>query len=103
MNLKKIFFLTLTTLTVLLGVMLSTNDNAHASEKTAKNFIANVESGGQYGARNGIYIGKYQLSSYMLKGNFSPRNQEKTANRYVYSKYGSWTNAANYWKMYKSF
>ncbi|MCF6514620.1 aggregation promoting factor surface protein [Lactobacillus sp. S2-2] len=102
MNLKKIIFITLTTITVFIGV-LSTSDNTHASELSAKRFIARVESGSRYHARNGIYIGKYQLSSYMLRGNYSAANQERTANRYVYSKYGSWTNAANHWKMYKSF
>ncbi|MCF6514621.1 LysM peptidoglycan-binding domain-containing protein [Lactobacillus sp. S2-2] len=63
----------------------------------AKKWIAQRESGGNYRARNGIYIGKYQLGSSMLKGNYSAKNQEKTADRYVKSRYGSWVNAKKHW------
>lgn len=70
---------------------------ATSSETAAKNWIANRESGGNYNARNGQYIGKYQLSSAYLGGNYSAANQEKVANNYVMSRYGSWVNAKNFW------
>lgn len=69
---------------------------ARANEK-AKRWIAQRESGGKYNAKNGIYIGKYQLGFSMLKGNYSAKNQEKTADRYVKNRYGSWVNAKKHW------
>lgn len=67
------------------------------SEAAAKAWIANRESGGNYNARNGQYIGKYQLSAAYLGGNYSPAHQEQVADNYVKSRYGSWVNAKNFW------
>lgn len=66
-------------------------------EKTAKRWIAMHESGGNYRARNGVCYGKYQLNIHYLHGNLSKKNQEKTADRYVYGRYGSWVNAKRFW------
>ncbi|KIS03245.1 aggregation-promoting factor [Paucilactobacillus wasatchensis] len=68
----------------------ATSASAAGSEAAAKAWIANRESGGSYTATNGQYIGKYQLSSSMLNGDYSAANQEKTADSYVASHYGSW-------------
>lgn len=67
-------------------------------EATAKAWIANKESGGSYTAQNGQYYGKYQLSSSYLNGDYSAENQEKVADSYVYSRYGSWTAAQQFWQ-----
>lgn len=64
---------------------------------SAKAWIANKESGGSYTARNGQYVGKYQLSSSYLNGDYSAANQEKVANNYVSSRYGSWEAAKSFW------
>lgn len=69
-----------------------------SSESAAKAWIANHESGGSYSARNGQYIGKYQLSASYLHGNYSAANQERVANQYVKARYGSWTNAMHHWQ-----
>lgn len=71
--------------------------NVSGSEASAKAIIASRESGGSYTARNGQYIGKYQLSSSYLNGDYSAANQEKVANSYVASRYGSWTKALAFW------
>lgn len=74
--------------------------NYHDSEydgMSAKDYIAQRESGGDYDARNGRYIGKYQLDESMLNGDYSPENQEETADRYVIERYGSWENAQEFW------
>lgn len=68
------------------------------SEQAAKDWIAQRESGGNYGATNGQYIGKYQLSSSYLNGDYSPANQERVANQYVQSRYGSWSAAQQFWQ-----
>lgn len=68
-----------------------------SAETAAKNWIAMRESGGSYSARNGQYIGKYQLSASYLHGDYSAANQERVANNYVKSRYGSWVNAKNFW------
>ena len=68
-----------------------------SSEQAAKNWIANRESGGSYTARNGQYVGKYQLSASYLHGDYSAANQERVADNYVKSRYGSWVNAKNFW------
>lgn len=68
------------------------------SEATAKAWIANRESGGSYTATNGQYIGKYQLSSSYLGGDYSAANQEKVADSYVKGRYGSWTAAQSFWQ-----
>ncbi|KRM78945.1 aggregation promoting factor [Lapidilactobacillus dextrinicus DSM 20335] len=71
--------------------------NVSGSEASAKAIIASRESGGSYTARNGQYIGKYQLTSSYLNGDYSAANQEKVANSYVASRYGSWTKALAFW------
>jgi hypothetical protein len=75
----------------------TTTSTVSGAEAAAKAWIANRESGGNYNARNGKYIGKYQLSAAYLGGNYSPANQEKVADNYVKSRYGSWVNAKNFW------
>ncbi|WP_147648962.1 LysM peptidoglycan-binding domain-containing protein [Limosilactobacillus mucosae] len=70
---------------------------AYGSEADAKAWIAAHESGNNYGARNGQYIGKYQLSEAYLNGDYSPANQERVADQYVAGRYGSWTNAKQHW------
>lgn len=67
-------------------------------EASAKAWIAQRESGGSYNARNGRYIGKFQLDSAYLNGDHSPANQERVANNYVKNRYGSWTNAQAFWQ-----
>lgn len=64
---------------------------------SAKEEIARRESGGSYSARNGRYIGRYQLDSAYLNGDHSPENQERVAERYVANRYGSWQNALSFW------
>lgn len=56
--------------------------------------IAKAESGNSYTARNGQYIGKYQLSASYLHGDYSPANQERVARQYAISRYGSISAAA---------
>lgn len=68
-----------------------------ADEASAREFIAARESGGSYSAANGQYYGKYQLSRSYLGGDLSAANQERVANNYVQSRYGSWTAAKNHW------
>ena len=68
------------------------------NEQAAKDWIASRESGGNYNATNGQYIGKYQLSASYLNGDYSPANQERVANNYVQSRYGSWTAAQSFWQ-----
>lgn len=68
-----------------------------SDSSSAKAWIANKESGGSYTATNGQYIGKYQLSSSYLNGDYSAANQEKVANNYVSSRYGSWEAAKSFW------
>lgn len=63
----------------------------------AKHWIAFHESSNSYTARNGRYIGKYQLDENYLKGDWSPANQERVATQYMKSRYGSWTNAQKFW------
>ena len=70
---------------------------AYGSEADAKAWIAAHESGNNDGARNGQYIGKYQLSAAYLNGDYSPANQERVADQYVAGRYGSWTNAKQHW------
>ncbi|MDM8262029.1 LysM peptidoglycan-binding domain-containing protein [Ligilactobacillus salivarius] len=69
-----------------------------SSEEAAKTWIANKESGGSYTATNGQYIGKYQLSASYLNGDYSSANQERVANQYVTSRYGSWVAAQQFWQ-----
>ncbi|MDV7719181.1 LysM peptidoglycan-binding domain-containing protein [Pediococcus ethanolidurans] len=76
----------------------SSTSTTSGSDASAKAWIANKESSGSYKARNGQYIGKYQLSSSYLNGDYSAANQEKVANSYVSSRYGSWTAAKAFWQ-----
>lgn len=76
----------------------SYTSNASGSDASAKAWIANKESGGSYGANNGQYVGKYQLSASYLHGDYSAANQEKAADSYVNSRYGSWSAAKSFWQ-----
>lgn len=68
------------------------------NDAAAKAWIAARESGGSYTARNGQYIGKYQLSASYLNGDYSAANQERVADQYVSSRYGSWIAAQSFWQ-----
>ncbi|MCY9806284.1 aggregation promoting factor surface protein [Lentilactobacillus senioris] len=70
------------------------------ANQKAKAWIAYRESRGSYTVRNGIYIGRYQLTRSYLKGDYSKYNQEVTADRYVKNRYGSWVNAKRHWQYY---
>ena len=76
----------------------SASTGVSGSEASAKAWIAGKESGGSYSARNGQYVGKYQLSASYLNGDYSAANQEKVANSYVASRYGSWSAAQSFWQ-----
>ena len=76
----------------------SYTSNVSGSEAADKAWIAGRESGGSYSARNGQYIGKYQLSASYLGGDYSAANQERVADNYVKSRYGSWTGAQKFWQ-----
>lgn len=75
------------------------SDDAEA-EAAAKEWIAWRESGGDYDARNGQYIGKFQLSADKLDGDYSPEHQEAAAEAYVADRYGSWQAAQEHWREY---
>lgn len=75
----------------------TTSNNQSSSEQEAKEWIAQHESSGSYTAQNGQYVGRYQLSSSYLNGDYSPANQEQVADQYVASRYGSWSAAKNFW------
>ncbi|MDD7306712.1 MAG: SH3 domain-containing protein [Peptoniphilaceae bacterium] len=75
----------------------SNNNSYVANSSSAKEIIAQRESGGSYNARNGQYIGRYQLSASYLNGDYSPANQERVADNYVAQRYGSWENALAFW------
>ncbi len=64
---------------------------------SAKEIIAQRESGGSYTAQNGQYVGRYQLTDSYLNGDYSPANQEKVADAYVAQRYGSWEAALSFW------
>ena len=74
------------------------NSNVAGNDAAAKAWIAARESGGSYSARNGHYIGKYQLSASYLNGDYSEANQERVADQYVASRYGSWSAAQSFWQ-----
>lgn len=71
--------------------------NVSGDEQAAKEWIAARESGGSYTAQNGRYYGRYQLDASYLGGDFSPANQDRVADQYVASRYGSWSTAKSYW------
>ncbi|EME3553138.1 LysM peptidoglycan-binding domain-containing protein, partial [Enterococcus faecium] len=68
------------------------------STNAAKEWIAQKESSGSYTATNGRYIGRYQLDSSYLNGDYSAANQEKVVEQYVASRYGSWEAAKAFWE-----
>ena len=74
------------------------NSSVSGSDAAAKAWIAQHESSNNYNARNGQYIGKYQLSASYLNGDYSAANQERVADQYVTQRYGSWTNAQRFWE-----
>ena len=74
------------------------NSNVAGNDDAAKAWIAARESGGSYSARNGQYIGKYQLSASYLNGDYSEANQERVADQYVANRYGSWSAAQSFWQ-----
>lgn len=76
----------------------SNSDNLSGSEQAAKDWIMQRESGGNYNARNGQYVGAFQLSSSYLNGDYSPANQNRVADQYVTQRYGSWTAAKAHWE-----
>ena len=76
----------------------SYNSNVAGNDAAAKAWIAARESGGSYSARNGQYIGKYQLSASYLNGDYSEANQERVADQYVVNRYGSWSAAQSFWQ-----
>ncbi|HEL1767118.1 TPA: LysM peptidoglycan-binding domain-containing protein [Streptococcus suis] len=73
------------------------SSNLSAEDVAAKEWIAIKESSGSYDARNGIYIGRYQLTNTYLNGDYSPENQERVADAYVAGRYGSWSAAKAFW------
>ena len=60
-------------------------------------YIAWRESGWNYDARNGRYIGKYQMDESRLDGDWSPEHQEEVAEQYMLDRYGSWEAAREFW------
>ncbi|MBB1080033.1 LysM peptidoglycan-binding domain-containing protein [Limosilactobacillus sp. STM2_1] len=74
------------------------SSNVSGNDASAKAWIAARESGGNYSARNGQYVGKYQLSASYLNGDYSEANQERVADQYVTSRYGSWSAAQSFWQ-----
>lgn len=78
-------------------VVTTTTPVATATNSSAKDIIAQRESGGDYNAQNGRYQGKFQLDASYLNGDYSPANQERVADNYVSQRYGSWDNALAFW------
>lgn len=74
------------------------NASLSKKQKAAKKWIAYRESRYSYTARNGQCYGRYQLLKAYLHGDYSPANQEKVANSYVSSRYGSWAAAKSFWQ-----
>ena len=75
----------------------TTTNTTTSTTNSAKEWIANKESGGSYSASNGQFVGRYQLSSSYLNGDYSASNQERVADQYVTSRYGAWEGAKNFW------
>lgn len=71
--------------------------SASGNESAAKEWIAQKESSGSYTATNGQYYGRYQLTNTYLNGDYSVENQERVADSYVQSRYGSWSAAQAFW------
>ncbi|MGM9907957.1 LysM peptidoglycan-binding domain-containing protein [Limosilactobacillus sp.] len=76
----------------------SYSSSVSGNDAAAKAWIAARESGGSYTATNGQYVGKYQLSASYLNGDYSAANQERVADQYVASRYGSWSAAQAFWQ-----
>lgn len=76
---------------------MNSSSNLSSSDSAAKEEIARRESNGSCTAQNGQYYGRYQLSQSYLNGDLSPENQEKVADNYVASRYGSWSAALSFW------
>ncbi|TPR15017.1 hypothetical protein DY052_06210 [Apilactobacillus timberlakei] len=68
-------------------------DNLSPANKAAKYYVARVESSSAYDSYNGDHYGKFQLLPQYLKWGKSKIGQEKAADAYVKSRYGSWVNA----------
>lgn len=75
----------------------SYSSNLSSSDAAAKETIAQRESSGSYTAQNGQYYGRYQLTISYLNGDLSAENQERVADAYVASRYGSWSSALAFW------
>lgn len=75
----------------------SYSSNLSSSDAAAKETIAQRESSGSYTAQNGQYYGRYQLTISYLNGDLSAENQERVADAYVVSRYGSWSAALAFW------
>ncbi len=73
------------------------SSNLSSSDVAAKETIAQRESSGSYTAQNGQYYGRYQLTISYLNGDLSAENQERVADAYVASRYGSWSAALAFW------
>lgn len=71
----------------------TTSNQGGSNLGSAAEQIAQAESGGDYNARNGQYIGKYQLSASYLNGDYSPANQDRVFQQYCNQRYGSVENA----------
>lgn len=69
------------------------------SSNSAKEIIAQRESGGSYTAYNGAggYYGRYQLNPTLVAYGASPAAQEAAADKYVAERYGSWEAALAFW------
>lgn len=68
------------------------------SEAAAKARIAQMESGGDWNAHNGKFVGKYQCDISYFKGKdwHNHKLQSEVADRYVEGRYGSWKNALKF-------
>lgn len=71
----------------------TTSNQGGSNLGSAAEQIAQAESGGNYNAHNGQYIGKYQLSASYLNGDYSPANQDRVFQQYCNQRYGSVENA----------
>ena len=76
----------------------SSTSSSSSEEEAARLWIIQKESGGDYTAVNGSYYGAYQLDISYLNGDLSAENQDKVANEYVMSRYGSWVAAKAFWE-----
>lgn len=66
----------------------SGKSSAGSNLGSAAEAIAQAESGGDYNARNGQYIGKYQLDASYLGGDYSPAHQDQVFQQYCQQRYG---------------